>query len=286
LTHPSYENDAETSSYQRLEFIGDAVLDMIVVSYLVDHAPQLSHRQIHLIKAATVNASFLAHICLNTFVEQPIKDIRYIRRTNFKQIHGSRQVKMCQFIRHLNSNVLMALNTCLKRHHKIANEIRDCLEHGPCYPWVLLTSLEPEKFLSDIVESIFGAILIDARGNLEACTATAKNLGIFEYLRRIVAKDVDLLHPKNKLGELSGDSTVEYELRMQDDQNSYSCKALVAGREIARVFDGSSKDDAMTRAADAAISGLLADRDRERLALFSGSAHTRPNVGVTGVLCG
>jgi hypothetical protein len=128
--------------------------------------------------------------------------------------------------------------------------------------------------------------LIDARGNLKACTATAKNLGIFEYLRRIVAKDINLLHPKNKLKELSGNSTVEYELRIQDNQNSYSYKALVTGREIAKVFNRSLKNDAITRAADAAISGLLADRDRERLALFSRSAYTRPNVEVTGVLCG
>jgi hypothetical protein len=138
----------------------------------------------------------------------------------------------------------------------------------------------------NIVKSIFGAILIDTRENLEAYTATAENLGIFEYLWRIVAKDVNLLHPKNKLRELSSDSTVEYKLRMQDDQNSYSYKALVTGREIARVFNRSSKDDAMTQAADAAISELLADRDRETLALFSGSAYTRPNVRVTGVLCG
>ncbi|KAH6691800.1 hypothetical protein BKA61DRAFT_584810 [Leptodontidium sp. MPI-SDFR-AT-0119] len=261
LTHPSCENDAETSSYQRLEFIGDAVLDMIVVSYLVDHAPQLSHGRMHLIKAATVNASFLAHICLNACVEQSVKDIRCVRGTNFKQVHGSRQVKMCQFMRHQNSNVLMALNTCLKQHSEIANEIEDCLEHGPCYPWVLLTSLEPEKFLSDMVESIFGAILIDARGNREACTATAENLGIYKYLRRIVAEDIDLLHPKNKLGELAGNSTVEYESGVQDDKNSYSCKVIVGGREIASVFDGSSKDDAITRAADAAIRcGSLADR--------------------------
>jgi hypothetical protein len=103
--------------------------------------------------------------------------------------------------------------------------------------------------------------LIDTRENLKACTATAENLGIFEYLRRIVAKDIDLLYPKNKLRKLSDDSTIEYKLRMQDDQNSYSCKALVAGREIAKVFNRLLKDNAITQAANAAISGLLADKD-------------------------
>ena len=253
LTHPSCENDAETSSYQRLEFIGDAVLDMIIISYLVDHAPQLPHGRMHLIKMAIAQAGFLAHVCLDTVVEQGVKDIRHIGGTKYSEVQSSRSIKMCHFMQHQQVDVTAALTRCIKRHDEIANEIRDCLDHGSHYPWVLLTSLEPEKFLSDLVESIFGAILIDARGDLAACTAAAKNLGIYKYLCRIVAEEVDLLHPKNKLGELAGSSTVEYEVRAQDDHNLYSCKVIVGDDEVAMVLNGLSKEDAMTRAAEAAI---------------------------------
>jgi endoribonuclease Dicer len=38
LTHASYQSDLETTSYERMEFLGDAVLDMLVTDYLY-HAP-------------------------------------------------------------------------------------------------------------------------------------------------------------------------------------------------------------------------------------------------------
>jgi dsRNA-specific ribonuclease len=266
LTHPSYENDAETSSYQRLEFIGDAVLDMIVVFYLVDHAPQLPPGRMHLVKTATVNANFLAYICLNMVVRHDTKDVCWEGGTKFKEVHSPRQVRLCQSMRHQSTDVMMALEKCIKRHNEITNEIRGCLERVPCYPWVLLTGLEPEKFLSNIIESIFGAILIDTRGDLEACTAAAQKLGICEYLHRIVADEVDLLHPKNKLGELAGNRTVEYEVKVQSDSNFYRCKVMVGGNEIAAVSNGLSKVDAITRTADAAIKlGSCADVREESL---------------------
>ena len=36
LTHPSYDNN---NNYQRLEFLGDAILDNVVSSYLFDKFP-------------------------------------------------------------------------------------------------------------------------------------------------------------------------------------------------------------------------------------------------------
>jgi dsRNA-specific ribonuclease len=226
---------------------------MVVVSYLVDNAPQMPHGRMHLIKTAIVNANFLAHICLDTVLDYEVQDIRFEGGTTIKEICSKKQVSMGQLMRYQSSDVMTALNKCITRHDEIADEVHDRLRYGRYYPWVLLASLEPEKFLSDIVESIFGAILIDSQGDLEACTTAAKNLGISDYLRRIVADDIDLLHPRNKLGELAGSSTVKYEVKVQDDTKRYGCRVLVGGTEIARVCDGLSRDDAMTRAADAAI---------------------------------
>ena len=66
LTHASYQQqDSPTHSYERLEFLGDSVLDMIVTDYLY-HAPgkNYSPGHMHLRKSALVNGHLLAYICL------------------------------------------------------------------------------------------------------------------------------------------------------------------------------------------------------------------------------
>ena len=40
--------------------------------------------------------------------------------------------------------------------------------------------------MSDIVESIIGAIFIDSKGSLEACEAFLERAGVVGYLRRVL----------------------------------------------------------------------------------------------------
>ena len=40
LTHPSYSGDRHIANYQRLEFLGDAVLQLAVSRYLYEHSPE------------------------------------------------------------------------------------------------------------------------------------------------------------------------------------------------------------------------------------------------------
>lgn len=57
LTHPSCEHDASTQSYQRLEYLGDALLDIAVMSTLAALPHQLSRGKMTQIKHAVVNAN-------------------------------------------------------------------------------------------------------------------------------------------------------------------------------------------------------------------------------------
>lgn len=254
MTHPSCEHDAQTSSYQRLEFVGDAALDMIVVSYVVDNAPELTHGRMHLIKTAMVNASFLAYLCLNASVEQAVIDVSLGTSSNdFQELHSSRLLRLCHFMRHQHRDVTIALSNSLERYRQMQHILSSALEQGLQYPWVLLTSLAPEKFLSDIVESIFGAVLVDAKGDLKACMQVAEKLGLLTYLRRILKEYLDILHPKNRLGEIAGDRTVEYVLGIEGESDGYSCTVKVGGKSIVTVLNGSSQNEVMTRAANTAI---------------------------------
>jgi dsRNA-specific ribonuclease len=257
MTHPSCQNDVETSSYQRLEFIGDAVLDMIVVDCLVNHALEMPPSRMNLIKSALVNANFLAFICLEAAVQQPVTDVHSNDGLHdFKEIHGSRSVPLCHFIKHQHPDIVNALSDCMGRYNHLRDVIKSSLDYGHCYPWVPLTSLEPQKFLSDLVESIFGAVFLDTKGNLEVCAQLAEKLGLIAYLRRLLNEDIDLLHPKNKLGEVAAGRTVAYILATQDEPAGYSCTVKVAGKEIVTALNGSSKNEATTRAAKMAADAL------------------------------
>lgn len=257
ITHPSCEHDMHTSSYQRLEFLGDATLDMIVVSFMIDNAPHLSHGKMHLTKTAMVNAGFLAYLCMNTQLEQVVTDVSLSPdhdSADFTEIRGSKLLHLCQLMRHQNPDINAAMSSCLERYHKLQPTIASVIAQGNEYPWVLLTSLAPAKFLSDIVESIIGAVLIDAGGDLSACRKVAEHLGLIAYLRRILDEDIDILHPKNKLGEMSGGQTVEYKLGKNGQE--YTCTVEVGGAVIVTVSHGISQEEVMTQAAYIAA-GLL-----------------------------
>ena len=55
----------------------------------------------------------------------------------------------------------------VERFEKIGASIRQQLDCSATYPWLDLTTLRPEKFFSDIIESLIGAIYVDSKGSLE-----------------------------------------------------------------------------------------------------------------------
>ena len=63
LTHKSYSNTRENvKSNERLEFLGDTVIDLIVAEYLYDRFPTEDEGYLTRIKAKIVNRKMLSHI--------------------------------------------------------------------------------------------------------------------------------------------------------------------------------------------------------------------------------
>lgn len=61
LTHPSYvEDDPTSTSYERLEFLGDAVLDLVVVEHLYRTFPDLPEGRLTKLKVSVVAGTSLA----------------------------------------------------------------------------------------------------------------------------------------------------------------------------------------------------------------------------------
>ena len=62
LTHSSFANERETPDNERLEFLGDAVLELAVSALLVERFPAAREGQLSRLRSRLVNTDALAHI--------------------------------------------------------------------------------------------------------------------------------------------------------------------------------------------------------------------------------
>ncbi|KAI9883737.1 MAG: hypothetical protein M1823_004494 [Watsoniomyces obsoletus] len=216
LTHPSYNIDTKVVSYQRLEFLGDSLLDQIVVNHLFNAGPtEIEHFDMHLMRTVLVNADFLAFLCVECFTTQSRVDIHHhsidpdsssmsmsTRNMGFRARESSRRMYLWQFMRcdNTSSRIHLAQKECVGRCEVLRGKILEGLygnnngnitEDGSVkdnrrYPWTALAGLQADKFFSDIVESVLGAIYIDTRGDLGACESFLEKLGVLPYLRRLL----------------------------------------------------------------------------------------------------
>ena len=61
LTHSSYANENGTGSYEQLEFLGDAVIELLVSDYLYKEL-KLSAGMLSKVRASLVSTSYLCNI--------------------------------------------------------------------------------------------------------------------------------------------------------------------------------------------------------------------------------
>ncbi|KAI8384572.1 dicer-2 protein [Radiomyces spectabilis] len=133
LTHASLPNSNSTvPCYQRLEFLGDAILDFLVIRYLFEKYPSASPGLITDLKGSCVNNRVLGIICLE-----------------------------CNLHRH----IIHYSNALIRAIQETYEEVQQMKEDGTAVGeyW---TDMNIPKVLSDVVESMIGAIFVDAGFNL------------------------------------------------------------------------------------------------------------------------
>lgn len=260
LTHASFRgaNTHTHSSYERLEFLGDAVLDYIVSRRLYAHDSNLPHNKMHGIRSAMVNASFLAFRMFEmTIVEEATNKSTMLPEVQHRALW--------QFLRSGSIAVNVQRDVALKQHKQSREEIIAGLQNDIWFPWQLLALTDAPKFLSDIVESVIGAIYVDSYGDFARCEDFIRRLGILDCLERILRDEVDCFHPKERLGVLAVDNTVQY-VCVKDDKEAggskeYSCRVMVGGKEVGGVVKGLKRLNAETMAAWNACMVLSGRRD-------------------------
>ncbi|KAI1921597.1 Dicer-like protein 2 [Ophidiomyces ophidiicola] len=262
VTHPSSRTSGQ--SYQRLEFVGDAVLDNIIVEALFNSPRQFAHYDMHLMRTALVNADFLAFLCMNTYVELDRGEVLGAASRKITIEMTKQKTYLWTFMRHAVSwDISQAQQSATKQHQDFGIDITQQLCSSQTYPWSLLSRLSAAKFFSDIIESILGAIFIDSRGSMDACRIFLQRIGLMSYLGRVLTEDIDFMHPKQRLGQLANTLPVRYETKSIRDQEGerWECTVWVADEEIVRIDNGVSGIEAETRAADAAVAILRADSE-------------------------
>lgn len=133
LTHVSIQGH-ETTSYERLEFIGDAILDFLVIRYIFNRDGNLSPGILTLLKSAMVANSTLAAVCVYSgFHEYLIFESQTI------------------------ANSITQYSEALRNAER-ADATRAKFEGStPGQYWL---DIEQPKVLSDVLESVMGAVYV------------------------------------------------------------------------------------------------------------------------------
>ncbi|KAF9366919.1 Dicer-like protein 1 [Mortierella sp. NVP85] len=184
LTHAT-SIKPETPCYQRLEFLGDAVLDMLVARYWVERYPVSGPGQIHAVKAASINNQILGVICIG--------------------------LGLHQHILHMSSE----LSTDIKR---AVETLQDAMEDAKETP-----AGEPQgefweefnypKVLGDILESVIGAIYVDSGFGFEALERVFDRC-IKPVLRKYISMEALKEHPVTVLSmRLQADGCSQFNLK-------------------------------------------------------------------------
>ncbi|KAF9883265.1 Dicer-like protein 2 [Aspergillus nanangensis] len=271
LTHPSCSFDLSVQSYQRLEFLGDAVLDMVIVRVLSQHTVELPQGEMTKIKHALVNANLLAFFCMDFAIAREETDVETLTGSQFKIQSDEKLVELWRFMRFEALDLTNARETVLTRHRLLRDEIIHGLHHGTHYPWEQLSQLNADKFFSDIVESVLGAIFVDSGGNLEKSAEFVEHIGLLAFLRRVLSDGVNVMHPRNIAQQVSKGETrfTSQQVKEESGRVTYRCVVQLNGVDLVVVEDCLSGEEAEVKAANATLD-ILAKNPTESLVAESG----------------
>ncbi|KAF9981623.1 Dicer-like protein 1 [Modicella reniformis] len=253
MTHASHIRN-DSVCYQRLEFLGDAVLDFQVVRYYYEKFPTAQPGVITVVKDASVNNTVLGAISLNWGLHK--------------------------YLNHYSPALVGAIaRTIVLLEEKKEVSPTQELEHEY---W---SDMNMPKVLGDLVESTLGAVFVDSGFDFEVVTDLFSRL-IRPFLDKYVNLSNIVLHPTKMLIELlqaKGCSLFSFKLEdrsaqvstgtkmlrklglglrplqlMEDEDNASKCHFKIHDRIMATVT-GEDSDDLKKQVAIAALAKLNSD---------------------------
>ncbi|XP_033323014.2 endoribonuclease Dcr-2 isoform X1 [Megalopta genalis] len=158
FTHSSYSPNTTIECYQRLEFLGDAVIDFLITSYIYEYCGNLNPGALTDLRSALVNNITFA--CLS---------VRYGLHTALLAYAPQLIVSVDRFVKFQE-----------ERNHVVNDELLwILLEEDECK---MVESVDVPKVLGDLFESAIGAIYLDCKKNLKK---------VWEILYSLMHKEID-----------------------------------------------------------------------------------------------
>nr|CAH7736058.1 unnamed protein product [Callosobruchus chinensis] len=142
FTHASYTPNRLTRSYERLEFLGDAVLDFLVTCYIYEQCDGLTPELLTDLRAALVNNNTFASLLVRLGLH------KFMLFINFKL-----QAYIDRFVEFLE-----------QKKYQIDDEVLILLDENEM---VLAEQLDVPKALGDVFEALAGAIYLDCGKDLK-----------------------------------------------------------------------------------------------------------------------
>jgi dsRNA-specific ribonuclease len=247
LTHASCISMGSEESYQRLSYLGDAVLGFMVTQALFQHSNQLPEGQMTKIRAAIVNSNMLGYICMAHSTTRKVFDIETV---TLKPVCRNERMTLWKYMRHESDELGEVQKSCNLRYDSLCGALQKQLQVGVSYPWLELAKLQPENFYSDLVKSVIAAIYVDSGQDWVACQRFLDVIGLSSYMQRMVQDDYDVAHPRSVLQQLNNLAKVQSQ---HESDGSFSCNVTVDGAEIATAECCRTKNEAMILAAHKAI---------------------------------
>ncbi|KAH8830845.1 hypothetical protein DL96DRAFT_1668523 [Flagelloscypha sp. PMI_526] len=165
----------EATSYERLEFIGDAILDFLVIRYIFDREKDLDPGGLTLLKGAMVSNSALAALCVWSGLHEHLL---------FESIYLSSTIQ--EYI------------TVIKNRQADEYAAAEREHRNPGQYWL---EVEPPKALSDVVESIIGAMYLSENFSPDGAETIFDNL-LKPFYEKHVTTSTLSQHPTKILFEM------------------------------------------------------------------------------------
>ncbi|RMD42469.1 hypothetical protein DV735_g2680, partial [Chaetothyriales sp. CBS 134920] len=253
LTHSTAQVGLET--YERLEFLGDAIIDIIVKQRLWHSPLELSEGQMTARHASLVNKDIFAYITTKLAVEKEINEVNVDPHT--KQVHLAekrRRICLHDFMLKLPDREFMERRErFMQRFEQIQERLDHELSTGQQFPWTELYHLNAPKWCSDILESIVGAVYIDSGASLETCEVVLARIGLMELVSRAAGeRDIIYLQPLTRLRMLSPYLEVQDSKRREGGEGPllFDCRLLLEKKELGSFAGASCKPEAQNMAAE------------------------------------
>ncbi|XP_046835523.1 endoribonuclease Dcr-1 [Vespa crabro] len=150
FTHASYQPNRLTDCYQRLEFLGDAVLDYLITRHLYEDSRQHSPGALTDLRSALVNNTIFASLAV---------------RCGFHK-----------YFRHLSPGLSVVINRFVRIQEENGHSISEeyyLIGEDECEE---AEDVEVPKALGDVFESLAGAIYLDSGMSLDAVWGVYYNI--------------------------------------------------------------------------------------------------------------